>query len=614
MLVLLSVGISDYLSNRLSKLPKTVSDAKDIYKLFSQLSGTNFSHEKSISQVNISSIQFITLLDSICSSLNEDDIFILYFSGHGSLTNNELYLYFEDASSNNQFRGTISFSSMKQILCNIGNSVICIFDCCHSGASVKGSISPDALNKSNLSIIASSSAYSSTPSSEDEKSNSPFTSQLITYIRSIYNSSGKVTIADLAKHFNGSNHMDSMLQPQEGVGNTTLLESTINVINNPNLDFPKQFFSKLKVSNIRTREMLWYSLKDIPNNILTQIFKIWFEENFFEPSWLVRRAVGSILANKISDDNGFYHIIIKFLESKHWSDHCIGIIGARFLIKEKIQIEKKIKDFFFGTHRMDVVWLAHLYLTDSKKITIEDSIFTKLKNSLWGLTDIWDRYGSSDPKSEIAKNLIQHSEELNCVQQFDLHIKLTCGIVPELNEIQSSDHDFLSFLNFIYTKPKRNKIIDQNIKWLLSIIYGEWRGQLDLSLENYFSSLSRCQIKNILNKTNSIPSVECRMAIFQYLSRTPELANYLIDIQWINTECHPWVKREAIDTLFKYNKQNIINNDITLADNSIYPGNTDLILSYITSGLMSNDNLKKISEPLTTIESELLFTLNKKNN
>lgn len=613
MLILLSVGISNYLSNDIDNLPKTVTDTNDIYKLLSQLSENNFSHERSISQIDITSIQFITLLDSICESLNKEDIFILYFSGHGSLDNNELFFYFEDANpKKDNLRGKISFSNIKQILCSVTNSVICIFDCCHSGASIKSSLSPDTFKKSNLSILASSPAYQATVSSKDDNNNSPFTSYLINYIKYSYNSSGKVTISDLTKSFDDSDYTDALIHVQEGAGDITLLESTTYDIERTELNFPKQFFSKIKTSNIRTREMLWYSLKDIPNHLLINIFTLWFDDNFFEPSWLVRRAVGSILSNKIKINHEIIFIIEKFLESRHWSDHCIGIIGSRFLLKKDSNLQGKVKNLFLNENRMDVVWLAHLYLTDSDLITIEDSISTKLSSSLWGLTDIWDRYRykKNTPIYTIVKKLVTCSEQNHTFDDFILHIKLT---YPHY-DFEKDDNEFISFLKHIYQKPKRNNITDQNIKWLLSVIYGEWRGQLDLSLENYFSSLTTSQMDNILNKTFQIPSVECRMAIFQYLSRTPNKSDYLNNMQWINTECHPWVKREAIDTLSKYNKQSIVNSDIKLVDNNIYPGNTDLMLSYITCGLINDDKLQEISESLTEAEKESLLKFKKITN
>ncbi len=609
MLVLLSVGISNYLSKEHPNLPLTTSDSRDIYRVLSLLGGENFSHERSSSQVNISSNQFLSLLESVCSSLNDNDILVLYFSGHGSLNYNELFFCFEDSNCNSSFRGKVSFSSVKQILFGVMNSVICIFDCCNSATAIKSSLSTEIFKQSNLSILASSRAYDSTLSSKGGEKNSPFTSRLITHVESIYSESGKVTIVDLVNRFKGSDYEGCMFHAQEGLGDVAILESTGSYIERSEFNFEEQFFLKVKASDIRTREMLWYSLKDIPNNILIKIFKLWLENDFFEPSWLVRRAVGSILANKAQYDKRIFHIVERLLSSRHWSDHCIGIIGARFLLTADQNIKEKVEELCFGPNRMDVVWLAHLYLSDNGLVDIDKSLSTELSSSLWGLIDILDRH-KNNISTTIFHKVIKRSEEIDCSDSIKAHIKLTHPDNNYCSEIGFSDVydvDFVNFLKFMYERPKRDKTIDQNLKWLLSVLFGEWRGQLDLSLGRYFSALSVRDLRHILNKFNHSPSVECRMALFQYLSRNHEHESYLNYISWLGDEQHPWVRREAFETIAKY--KGVDNADASLTHNSyqVYPGYTDLILSYMNFGII--DDVSIFSEELTQAELNALKNL-----
>ncbi|MDF5173880.1 hypothetical protein, partial [Vibrio parahaemolyticus] len=199
---------------------------------------------------------------------------------------------------------------------------------------------------------------------------------------------------------------------------------------------------------------------------------------------------------------------------------------------------------------------------------------------------------------------------IGCSDIVKAHIKLTHPDNAYCSKFILSDvYDvgFVKFLKFMYESPKRNKTLDQNLKWLLSVLFGEWRGQLDLSLGRYFSAHLEEDLRYILNKFNYSPSVECRMALFQYLSINHEQKSYLDYISWLGDEQHPWVRREAFEAFAKYKDVSHIDVNINNYRYQIYPGYTDLILSYMKFGAI--DDVSIFSKELTQAELNALKNL-----
>ena len=110
--VLLSVGINNYLYN--NQLINCSSDASAVFDVFCRSKNIPFDDEKSIllNNYSISKSTFKDALVEICTESNENQQFILYFSGHGIEISNEFYFVFTDSNSDE----IKTFMSMTEVI------------------------------------------------------------------------------------------------------------------------------------------------------------------------------------------------------------------------------------------------------------------------------------------------------------------------------------------------------------------------------------------------------------------------------------------------------------------------------------------------------------------
>src|SRR5262249_40456210 len=95
-------------------------------------------------------------------------------------------------------------------------------------------------------------------------------------------------------------------------------------------DFEARFLERVVRSSTHTREMLWYSLDGMPDGLKLKILNYSREHSAFrEPSWLVRRAIGSVLSRVDEVHPAKRTSILNLLTAKGWMHECIGLVAAR---------------------------------------------------------------------------------------------------------------------------------------------------------------------------------------------------------------------------------------------------------------------------------------------
>jgi len=101
--VLLSIGINEYNDEKHFKnLKKCVNDATSIYNTFHSVEPLNNDKNRSILLVsnknkqNASKGNIISSVQKLCSSVNEEDRLVLFYSGLGCIIEDEFYLVPQD--------------------------------------------------------------------------------------------------------------------------------------------------------------------------------------------------------------------------------------------------------------------------------------------------------------------------------------------------------------------------------------------------------------------------------------------------------------------------------------------------------------------------------------
>ena len=293
---------------------------------------------------------------------------------------------------------------------------------------------------------------------------------------------------------------------------------------------------------VAVREMMWYSINDIPNSMKKKIFKKYFETGCSEASWLVRRAMGSTLSSLDGDEED--NIVNKFLDSFNWMDKCIGIVAISKSISE--ERAKYLKNILCDKNSsIDLIWLADLYLSDSEYYDIEITLKSKLSKSVWGLIEIWDRYVEKHIKqNELFEIIKQHIDNSGNLQ----------GLIREIELREKPESGTLT--SFLYQGKKRGRTVELKKKWLLSLLYGNWRGRVECDLKEYFLNNKKEKIIKELESAKDIPSVERRVSIFEYFENEQEyFEKYKEYIKWGLQDEHPWVRRIAILCFRNYPKE-----------------------------------------------------------
>lgn len=516
---------------------------------------------------NINSYQLGNILSVLFQSQREENTVIVYFSCHGKMDGSEFCLLMSDARKEGK-KGYFPVSVLRRMCQDFNHKFLLIFDCCYSGGALSLANKKEIDKASNITVISSSSHYSK--AHYDEKG-SKFTHSFCEALKKLDGLGGEITVSNVVKQIKQAdkNEVECFVNISEGREDFMILPAREQIAVYDD-KFIKTFIERLD-NCVAVREMMWYSINDLPDNVKVRIFEKYFEKGCSEASWLVRRAMGNILSGL---DNGSESesIVDKFLDSFNWMEKCVGIVAISKSISEKRA--QYLKDILRDEHsNIDLIWLADLYLSDSEYHDIQLTINTKLSKSVWGLIEIWDRY--SEKYEDLFGIINEHIDDKALID----------GLSGEINLREKTEKGSLT--SFLYKGKKRGRTIELKKKWLLSLLYGNWRGRIECDLKEYFSNSHRKKIIKELEDAKNIPSVERRVSLFEYFENEPEyFEKYKEHIKWGLQDEHPWVRRVAI-LCFKNDSGEVVKSFEDRIETALYPETFAMIIN--AASIILND-------------------------
>ncbi len=567
MVTVISIGIEEYFNKSLSSIECAYKDAKLVYDVFKEKLGENFSVYNSICMKNIYINQFLELLRSIKNSLDKDDILILYFSGHGSDKGvGNLYLNFRDEA--------INIDIIRNLLSEEKFKIILVLDCCYSGMSLNLANVNHEIAQGNISVIAATESYET---ANYESEGSKFTKYFCKSIRTLADNTQDISINNIHKQMNQFKQkcLTKIMAGKEDI----ILSEGRRLTNN---EYDKIIGKIISGCETATKQMMIYSLENYPSIIRLKIIDKIREDMKTEGDWLVRRAVGSILSNCMNQDEERKNIIENYLNEMSWMSKCIAIIAIRH---EVIQYKNQIIDIITDSKNvMDLVWLAHLYFTDSPISDIEVSLKSNLMKSEWGQLEIFIRYMDKMDIKELYKRIESISEKPELLNKIKYEITLNEDLAQyrdlflNIGETKALQNQLTTFL---YKSPERLRTKQgQKGKWIFSVLFGNWRGHLQNSLKEYLDNCEEEVIKQELIVAQGLPRYEHRMAIFEYFQENVSSNEMYIEevVKWGIKDEHPWVRREAVKLLKKINGAKMDLEYNTKIDKIEYPGTLDYMI------------------------------------
>lgn len=540
MLSCLSVGISNYRNDDLTAIPCAKRDAHTVYHAFQRIMGVEFNHYLSMCVSNIRSSEFESLLavisGAIASDIDQaDSILVIYFSGHGKYNGQTLELCFPDFSGNGKSTDDLfPVNRFLDIFRNQNIKILIILDCCYSGGAL--AFASDSEQRPEISVLAS---VSSSRSSKFDEGGSVFTKTLCKSIHDIERSGETFSLSALIGRIKANGYTDAYVH-RGAARELDILFRGQQTTDGFDQYFVDRFVDRVAHSSALSREALWYALNDFPDKKVFDTCARYFGINgihgkaaLLEANWLVRRAIGSTLANHVSY-SPIRALLEQLLESAYWQEQCIALIGLRYLM----QTDNEACDRVIGLvakkriRRVDAVWLAALYTSDNKKTDWSVFLDTTLALTPWGMIELCKAFGLFERGMDDDR-LHSHCFFEELVAEKRRREKIECTSLEE----------------YAYSEDSRGRLpVNSKAKFLLSALYGNWRDQVLLNLGPYFECTDDRQVKAELTEFCNIRNAERKMALFAYLNREYEkIPIDLETVKWGLSDEHPWVRRSAME-------------------------------------------------------------------
>ena len=573
MLTCLSVGVSEYKDKRLCSIPCAKDDARSVYEAFRLIMGSDFNQYLSLCVSNILCSEFESLLDvisrEITNTINQSDpILVIYFSGHGTYSEGTLKLLFPGYNGEHDRRGDFfPVRRINEFFRDLDVKILIILDCCASGAALPFANLDD--QKPEISVLASVNSYQT---AKFDETGSKFTKALCKSIYEIERSGETFSLRLLVETISAIGYTDALVH-RGAAKELDILFRNKTSINSDN--FPELFFCRLSHSNALSREALWYALNDFHDKEVYDACARYFglgnkystRAPFLEANWLVRRAIGSTLANHTAYPP-ILELLGHLLESAYWQEQCIALIGLRYLIRTNNNICRQVIELVENSRirRVDAVWLALLYSSDNDTTDWRVFLNTTLGATPWGMIELckaFKLFGTDMDDPQLHANRY-YSDLLVEKERQSIHVAST------LEE-------------YVYKATPRGRLPENSrVKFLLSALYGNWRDQIILELGPYLECSDTNQANYELEQLNYIYNVERKMALFAYFNREHESsACYRDALKWGLSDAHPWVRRSAMEFYQKLGMDDdtYIHCYLSVKFDENYPGLLDFYLT-----------------------------------
>lgn len=579
MVAVISIGI-EKTGDGLEKIPCAYQDAFKIFEMFDKVLGRNLKKSASICAKDITSLECRVLISTLSLAMEKTDTLIFFFSGHGiKSANGKLQLVFSDYADEHE-KGSIFIEEIILWLKKYNCPIFILLDCCCSGAAIAESSRDDYKMESEISIMTSTGPHGRV---EICSEGSDFTNAVCMALEKMMDTKQNITIKDIFAYVKKYSKESQLVI---GGGKSDIVLSNTERVRYPE-DFVQMFGNKIEHINYEMREALWYSVGYLPVELKIDLFSYCLngkQNGCRELSWRVRRAIGSVYVygkNKRIDE-----YIFKLLYSDIWTDKCIGYICVNKSYDPDI-IKLMISDFRNSDYPMDLIWLLALYLSDkNEKMDNQLILESKLMQSAWGAMEVWKRY-FNDYNTEEKLELFRKHTNTGVYKQLCIELYFK-GEIEDCAYIQKGIKKYEKFIKDLYKCKKRGRTGDyENSKWVFSILYGNWRDQVDIQPIFEKRWKSERDKRNLMRMLQYIPSVEIKMAILDYFSRIIKIENISVEVdclKWALKDAHPWVIRTALP-LFQ-GKQDLVDNNLRRnIDIKIYPGVFDLVIELSKQGL-----------------------------
>lgn len=204
---LFAVGVGDYQTNDLDDLEYAAKDARDFIDVVSGLNTEMYSGIKSMTLIDrqATTVGIKRELSNLVSNVQQGDVVMVYFSGHGVMEAGETYFISSDASAAEYFNG-VDFDFIKKRLKMMVEDkkcrVILFMDTCHSGAmyGAKGAVKDFTMTVPGL-VGFYSSAESQQSVESSKRKNGVFTHAVISGLKgAAANKDGEITLNALEEY------------------------------------------------------------------------------------------------------------------------------------------------------------------------------------------------------------------------------------------------------------------------------------------------------------------------------------------------------------------------------------------------------------------------------
>lgn len=209
---ILAVGVSDYDQSDL-KLQNAAKDAQDfvatiksmnINSQYENLSSVNILTDKMATDKNIKKA-----LSTLNAKVNQGDVILLFFSGHGAKEEGSTYFLSVNAESNDLFSSSVNFDEIRSAtrrLLDKKCKIVLFMDACHSGALYGQKSTAESFALAEPGVVGFYSSTENQKSNESEKwANGIFTKSLLEGLKGkAADAQGDITLDHLEKYIRES--------------------------------------------------------------------------------------------------------------------------------------------------------------------------------------------------------------------------------------------------------------------------------------------------------------------------------------------------------------------------------------------------------------------------
>lgn len=527
----------------------------------------------------------------------QNDLLVVYYSGHAIIRSERLELCLSDYPSLHSRISIDRLIDMHRVFDK--PRMLLILDCCHSGAA-----GPLIAKEASMWFPTKVFLLAATSAHEDahvDANGSPFANGLRESLGHISNQNHAVTAVSLIAHLKrlASSSISPHLHISDGLHDLLISAPVVAPEDFDRLE--KTTYRRIQRGRIPEREALWFALGDEPERLLLGVSHRFFDEGNIEPSWLVRRAIGSALGSVTFLQHAARKHVATLLQSPVWLNVAAGLNASKRLFPKDFVIETCQRLLRSG-HPMDVKWLAALYLHDLEPdLRIEPSIAMEagFLNTEWGIAEAVYRLNLVTVEDLQAKAAIKQDHD-----QLDAALVTHSVRVGELARLLAGESDWN---NVFLSLAKQNRGLPMSVlraawtlsriqrrgatgasgskKWLRSKLYGSWRGAIAVDVEqDVLGTLSPAERVSFLTAVpHLVFDVSCKMAVLEGLTALSPAD--IGAVRWAAEDPHPWIRRCYLEFICRLPpsawQETIYSldwNSILAVDRHSYPGHLDLVI------------------------------------